>query len=737
LFHTPKGNQTEYDRPGVSVDGPSAAAMMAGGSSSKLTVRPLIFCILPETVCERYSRETEGTIRSVMSLNAVVRSRAIQESNFENRPGVGIQKPSSAGSQSGHSYRNSSRISLPLVFQQQTGAPRSGEVTPPPSTAAPAAASALNTPFSAYGDATPTGRGGRSTPEDPLSALSYRYFPRAVMTWSDMSGIYFELTGWVEVLNRSSGQLQMAYLLSCEIPDEYDPESDHTEPVDSRIVFSQSTVVGAFARTPRARRFTVLRTGAQILETVKAIFDHEDAKALVDGVMASTQRLMRAANDEGDSHPDDNSGDLGDEPSWATDSHFTSSAPPDERSTAREASPLAKAETGPLSAPKSADSAAGAEEQDIGIICPRHQSAADHSFQLLAALLVLAQRRELMAEAAAREGDRSSADPKVSAAKATDLSGVTYPTRRLLLNLVASTSDILSLSFVSDQSQIDTPSSASKRNERAMRKSVSSGDLSLTAEPLVQSVIVARALWDFHWREESVHLYSSYIAFYALKQASERGKSAIASPASAPTLTLLLMEVTSVSIMDDYYVKIPGFHVMRLETVGRVVYLTFSSTATCRSFLASVLELKSAVMSSIYDTADIPAGLAMGDPRDSFVLRSGRWKPMTRMVLNSRRFLFDLEQQQAVSRNKSGPSKQSLMISYASATPPSEQGASTSVPQGTTYWSYSAKLLCDVALLSDSISRSNSRTDSGRRTKTVVMDGDVTSDGDRTKILGS
>jgi hypothetical protein len=166
----------------------------------------------------------------------------------------------------------------------------------------------------------------------------------------------------------------------------------------------------------------------------------------------------------------------------------------------------------------------------------------------------------------------------------------------------------------------------------------------------IQTAIVARALWDTHWREEIAVLYPTHVAFY----------SPMAKKAS---WTLSLQELIGISHIPDDKSPIVGKSVLKIETIGRVYYLAFPTKESCHSLSASILEH----FSGITFENSLPSFVDTADPRDRFVLKSGRWRPAgRRLILNARKFSFDLE---------------------------SSAGGDH---EGETYWEFSARLLRTV-----------------------------------------
>jgi hypothetical protein len=145
----------------------------------------------------------------------------------------------------------------------------------------------------------------------------------------------------------------------------------------------------------------------------------------------------------------------------------------------------------------------------------------------------------------------------------------------------------------------------------------------------VSSILVARALWDTHWREEIAILYASYIACYPLL-------------GSKPAWVLSLQEIIGVSYLPEDISPLPRFCVMRIETIGRIHYLAFISKDYAQAFAA---KMEGNITNVSFDSP-IPSFVELTDPRDRFVVKSGRWRPAgRRLVLNARKFTFDIEKE--------------------------------------------------------------------------------------------
>jgi hypothetical protein len=688
LYHPPKSSAHGGDRhSSMDMSRPFAKNVTSDArlpAYSSKAVHPMVLSVLPESVCEKYSRETVGMVRSIMSLDAVFRSpnlssTALTVSGLEAWRGEEAPLPG-APIDVGSPYLSSSRISMPLSTAGYHNLPLepSGRVGSPDSAA--------------------LARGISNRAKQPYSALSYRYFPRSVMDTLDLTGVFFELSGWVEVMNRETNTMQLAYLLACEVPD---LEAEHTQSFDAqqktfqnpRVIFSPSMLStsssGGYAR---ARRFTLLRTGAQLLETLTAILAAQNPpehamKPNVDLGLSPLDYLSKIGRPDLKKAISVNSTDFS-SVQGEPDLDQEGGSPGPDSPARRRGSSGARSDSSEDGEP---DWAGGSFADSVGrrggddantclgspieIICPRYQSDADHSFQLLAAFLQMVQKKEMLLSSKDNDAVSSSESGLGSSPKKQQFA---FPARRMLLRLAASSSDALTASFVGEVMKAGGvaaagegkahPTPEKKKGGLMGRGSISSADLAghSKVSPLLRTVVVARALWDCHWREEFVQLHSTFVSFFPLvsadpllspagkstrrKRRESPAKSAATARGMAPSgpacLTVLLVDITHISLMDEAFSKFPGYHILMLESLGRVTYIAFNSLNQAESFAGYVLELKSEAVIVEGSEGDISAveGTALGDPRDSFVLRSGRWRPQSRMVLNSRRFQFDIEQ---------------------------------------------------------------------------------------------
>jgi hypothetical protein len=201
--------------------------------------------------------------------------------------------------------------------------------------------------------------------------------------------------------------------------------------------------------------------------------------------------------------------------------------------------------------------------------------------------------------------------------------------------------------------------------------------------PRIHSTLVARALWDTHWREEIAILYSSYLACYPLL-------------GTKPSWILSLQEIIGISYLPEETSPLPRFTVMRIETIGRVHYLSFITKEIAQTMATKI---KDHITNVSFDTP-IPSFVELTDPRDRFVVKSGRWRPAgRRLILNARKFTFDID------RPTSSSSSSTAAVNKT------EEGSSSSPPPSESYWNYSARLLKTVFQLdSNSSIRINSES---------------------------
>lgn len=161
----------------------------------------------------------------------------------------------------------------------------------------------------------------------------------------------------------------------------------------------------------------------------------------------------------------------------------------------------------------------------------------------------------------------------------------------------------------------------------------------ISDESLLAESVVARSLWDSHWREEWCALYKSRIDFYA--------------PFSKkPILSLPLADVQGIRAVDptDALHPLPGVSILAIETAWRVSYIGFLDDATRSSFSD---HLKAALFSSSNEARledDAYRAHLWQNFSSQSIAASGRgkWAPIIsskrkqqRIILNGRRMGFD------------------------------------------------------------------------------------------------
>lgn len=151
--------------------------------------------------------------------------------------------------------------------------------------------------------------------------------------------------------------------------------------------------------------------------------------------------------------------------------------------------------------------------------------------------------------------------------------------------------------------------------------------------PALYCCCVARMMWESHIREEVCVLYATQLSCYP--------------PLSARASWVLPLR-DIVGLADVYLEEspLPGAYALRVETMGRIYYLS------CRSY-----EARTVLRDSIaHQIAVLPAPTTKASPfssylggasPDSFTHVSGQWLPSTRLILNARKFPFDTQSRSA------------------------------------------------------------------------------------------
>jgi len=160
--------------------------------------------------------------------------------------------------------------------------------------------------------------------------------------------------------------------------------------------------------------------------------------------------------------------------------------------------------------------------------------------------------------------------------------------------------------------------------------------------PPLQQSMVARALWESHWKEEWMVLYSSHVSFFSMGT-------------KKPGWSIFLHDILAVKVPQSaskLRAQFPGKFFLGLETLGRVHYLCFGTEAIRDGWLSAL-----AARVGGQATYEIPVGVVISDPREAFVLKSGQWRPASRIILNARRMSFDVAAPAATAALSTSPSQ--------------------------------------------------------------------------------
>jgi hypothetical protein len=158
---------------------------------------------------------------------------------------------------------------------------------------------------------------------------------------------------------------------------------------------------------------------------------------------------------------------------------------------------------------------------------------------------------------------------------------------------------------------------------------------------LRHDIIVARCLWESHWREEWCGIFESSVSFY--------------SPLStSPCLEIPLEDIQSVrDLKDTPYTPLPGFYLLAIETAWICRYIAFAGTGQRKEF-KSQIEVAMAQANAKRDQS-LQQESALVEARfwqgftSSAKSSEGKWAKVvsgihrkSRVILNSRRMTFDL-----------------------------------------------------------------------------------------------
>jgi len=161
---------------------------------------------------------------------------------------------------------------------------------------------------------------------------------------------------------------------------------------------------------------------------------------------------------------------------------------------------------------------------------------------------------------------------------------------------------------------------------------------------LLLDTLVARSLWESHWREEWCGLYSKGVVFYA--------------PLSdTPCLELPFLDIKSVRLLEEVITPLAGYPVLVIETAWLCHYCAFAHNKARQDFYERIEALLSenteVSEASFRDNELAEARFWQGFQTSVESSRSdgggGKWakigsgsKSQNRMVLNNRRMVFDL-----------------------------------------------------------------------------------------------
>jgi len=163
-----------------------------------------------------------------------------------------------------------------------------------------------------------------------------------------------------------------------------------------------------------------------------------------------------------------------------------------------------------------------------------------------------------------------------------------------------------------------------------------------TLGPAVLTTCVARMLWESHVREELCILYAAHIVCYAPLT-------------SKPSWSLSLRDIVGIGDVLFEDSPLPGMFALRIETMGRVHYLS-CSTYGDREVLRDTLAANIGSLPTLSVRASIASSILGGASPDSFTHLSGQWLPSTRLILNARTFVFDSQSRSSKSRWLKGES---------------------------------------------------------------------------------
>lgn len=189
---------------------------------------------------------------------------------------------------------------------------------------------------------------------------------------------------------------------------------------------------------------------------------------------------------------------------------------------------------------------------------------------------------------------------------------------------------------------------------------------------------VARALWDGEWREEVAVL--TYDALYFYLPVPVSMNTTVAGNSKYCSKRIAVHDIVGISHVYNEESPLPGFQILRIETIGRVHYVAFHDAEAKESLM---IELSQQINDVSYQpqpavapskaTKDSGGNLDM----DRFVLRSRQWTPSSRHILNARVFAFDtsmmqrnvevMQEEAEKGSHSSAPSTPLQQLQYAQA----------------------------------------------------------------------
>ena len=162
---------------------------------------------------------------------------------------------------------------------------------------------------------------------------------------------------------------------------------------------------------------------------------------------------------------------------------------------------------------------------------------------------------------------------------------------------------------------------------------------------LIHECLLARCLWESHWREEWCGLYERSLAFYAPL-------------ARKPSFEIACSDIQSLRLLDTARSPLPGYPLLVIETAWRLHYVAFSSEDTRLTFLLTLEDARSLLSKSADPALSSERELSkarfwlgfQSSVESSLSSGRGKWAEVAsgrrmkrRIILNNRRMVFDLQ----------------------------------------------------------------------------------------------